>query len=61
MSVCLTVRLVYCGQMVVWIKMKRGIQVGLGTGHIVLDGDPDPLPKSGHLAWRSALAQATMC
>ena len=28
--------------------MKLGMQVGLGPGHIVLDGDPDaPLPK-GH-------------
>jgi len=33
--------------MVGWIK-KLGMQVGLGPGHIVLDGDPaPPLPK-GH-------------
>jgi len=25
--------------------MKIGVQVGLGPGHIVLDGDPAPLPK----------------
>jgi len=25
--------------------MKRGIEVGLGPGHIVLDGDQLPLPK----------------
>ena len=25
---------------VAWIKMKLGVQVGLGPGHIVLDGDP---------------------
>ena len=25
--------------------MKLGIQVDLGPGHIVLDGDPAPLPK----------------
>jgi len=25
--------------------MKLGTQVGLGPGHIVLDGDPAPLPK----------------
>jgi len=31
--------LVYCGQMTGWIKMKLGMQVGLGPGHIVLDGD----------------------
>ena len=42
---CLSVTLVYCGQMVGWIKMKLGIQVGLGPGHIVLDGDPAPPPQ----------------
>jgi len=30
-----------------WIKMKLGMQVGLGPGHIVLDGDPAPLPQRG--------------
>jgi len=25
--------------------MKPGMQVGLGPGHIVLDGDPAPLPQ----------------
>ena len=34
--------------MVGWIKMKLGMQVGLGPGHIVLDGDPAPLPPKGH-------------
>jgi len=29
------------------IKMKLGKQVGLGPGHIVLDGDPGPLPQKG--------------
>jgi len=43
--VCLSVTLVYCGQTVSWIKMKLGKQTGLGHGHIVLDGDPAPLPK----------------
>jgi len=38
----LTVTLVYCGETVGWIKMKLGMQVGLGPGHIVLDGDPAP-------------------
>jgi len=33
------------GQTVGWIKMKRGMQVGLGPGHILLDGDPAPLPQ----------------
>ena len=42
----LSVTLVYCGQTVAWIKMKLGKQVGLGPGHIVLDGNPaPPLPK----------------
>jgi len=44
---CLSVTLVYCGQTVGWIKMKLGTQVGLGTGNIVLDGDPAPPPR-GH-------------
>jgi len=35
---CLSVTLVYCSQTVERIKMKLGMQVGLG--HIVLDGDP---------------------
>ena len=30
-----------------WIKMKLGLQVGLGTSHTVLDGNPAPPPK-GH-------------
>ena len=38
--VCLSVTLVYCGQTVGRIKIKLGKQVGLGPGHIVLDGDP---------------------
>jgi len=28
-----------------WIKMALGMDVGLGTGHVVLDGDPAPLPQ----------------
>jgi len=27
--------------------MKLGTQVGLGPGHIVLAGDPGPLPQKG--------------
>jgi len=38
---------VHCGQTIGWIKMKLGMQVGLGPGHIVLDGDQLPSPK-GH-------------
>jgi len=47
-SVCpvLSVMFVYCGQTVRWIKMKLGMQVGLRSGHIVLDGDAAPhVPK----------------
>jgi len=45
LSVCLCVTLVYCGQMVGWIKMKLGIEVVLHTGDIMLDRDPAPPPK----------------
>jgi len=45
----LSVTLVYCGQTVGLIKMKLiGMEVGLGPGHIVLDGDPAPPPQKGH-------------
>jgi len=50
LSVCLSVlsvTLVYCCQTVGWIKMKFGLQVGLGPGHIVLDGDPASPPLKG--------------
>ena len=45
---CLSVTCVHCGQMVVRIKTKLGMQVGLGPRHIVLDGDPAPPPPKGH-------------
>ena len=51
MSVCqsvLSVTFVHCGQTVGLIKMKLGVRVGLGPGHIVLDGDPAPHPAKGH-------------
>jgi len=38
----------YCGQTVGWIKMKLGTQVGLGCGHIALEGDPTHPPPKGH-------------
>jgi len=47
---CLSVTLVYSGQTVGWIKMKLGVEVGHGPGHIVLDGDPAPSPKGGTTA-----------
>ena len=41
---------VHCGQMVGRIKMKLGMQVGLGPGHIVLlNGDPAPPPSKGYV------------
>jgi len=43
----LSVTLVHCGQTVGWIKMKLGIQVGLGLDHTVLDGDPALPPQRG--------------
>jgi len=54
LSVCpvclsvLSVTFVDCGQTVGPIKMKLGVQVGLGPGHVVLDGDPAPPPSKGH-------------
>jgi len=44
---CLSVTLVYCGQTVECIKMKLGMLLGLGPGHVVLDGDPAPPPQNG--------------
>ena len=38
--------LVYCGQIVRWIKMKLGMPVDLGPGHIALDWNPAELPSS---------------
>ena len=44
----LSVTFVHCGQTVERIKMKLGIQVGLGPVHIVLDGDLAPRSPKGH-------------
>jgi len=41
---------VYCGQTAAWIKMPLGMEVGLGQGHIVLDGNPAPPPRKGGTA-----------
>jgi len=30
-----------------WIKMPFGTEVSLSPAHIVLDGDPAPLPQRG--------------
>jgi len=34
----------YCGQMAACIKMPLGMELGLGPGDFVLDGDPGPPP-----------------
>jgi len=36
-----------CGQMAAWINMSLGMDVGLGPGDFVLDGDPAPPPQKG--------------
>jgi len=36
-----------CGQMAAWIKMSLGMELGLGPGDFVLDGDSLPLHKRG--------------
>ena len=36
-----------CGQVAGWIKMPRGMELGLSPSDIVLDGDPAPLPQKG--------------
>ena len=33
--------------MAAWIKMPLGMEVGLGLGDFVLDGDPVPFPQKG--------------
>jgi len=38
---------VCCGQTARWIKMPLGTKVDLGSGRIVLHGDPAPPPKRG--------------
>ena len=50
LSVCpvLTVTLVYCVQAVGLIKMKLGVQIGIGPSHIAWDGDPAPPSPKGH-------------
>jgi len=48
LSVCLSVTFMHCGQTVGRIKTKLGVQVGLGPGHILLDGDPASPPPKGH-------------
>jgi len=44
----LSVTFVHCGQTVGQIKMKLGMRVGLGPGHIVFGGNPALPPLKGH-------------
>jgi len=37
----------YYGQTAIWIKIPCGMEVGLGPGNIVLDGDPRPPSMQG--------------
>jgi len=46
-SIAPNFRPMYCGHTDVWIKMPRGMEVRLGPGHIVLDGDPTLPPQQG--------------
>ena len=63
---------VYCGQTAGWMKMSLGTEVGRGSRHIVIDGDPAPLycllwPNGWmdhsrcHLVPRYSSAQTTLC
>jgi len=52
---CLPVALVYCSQTVGWIKMPLGMEVSLGPGDIVLDGDEAPPPTEKGTAAGSPL------
>jgi len=54
LSVC---DVVYCGQMVGWIKMPLGVEVGLGPGHIVLDWDPAAPTFQPTLLWNGRPSQ----
>jgi len=47
LSVC-DVGVGYCGQTTGHIKMKLGMQVALGPGHTVLDGNPAPHTERAH-------------
>jgi len=47
LSVLSSVTLVYSGQTVRWINTKLVMQVDLGPGHTVLDGDPASPPQKG--------------
>jgi len=37
-----------CGQMAAWIKMSLDVELGLGPGDFVLNGNPAPPPQKGN-------------
>jgi len=43
---------ILCGQMAAWIKMPLRMEVGLGPGDIVLDGDPALPPQKERIRRR---------
>jgi len=51
----------------VWIKVKLGMEVGLGLRQIVLNGDPAPSPKGaqppifGHVYCGQTVARLSYC
>jgi len=49
--------LLWPGQTAQWIKMPHDLEVGLGPGHIVLDGDPASHPKN----WAQPPFLANVC
>jgi len=52
---------VYCGQTAGWIKMPLGEEIGLGPGHIALDGDSGPPPQLGTAPYfRQTVAQSQL-
>jgi len=39
---------VHCGQTAGWTKIPLGVEIGLGPGYFVFDGDP-ATPEKGHI------------
>jgi len=52
---------VYCDQTAGWIKMALGMEVGLGPGQIVLNGNPAPHPEKGGRAPPPQIAAHFYC
>ena len=52
---------VYCGQTAGWTKTALGMEVGIGPGHIVQDGDPAPLPNFRPISIVAKWLDASRC